>query len=42
MIVLPNNKNIVPVARQVPDLTDRPVGVVPTAAVIEALSAMVA
>jgi uncharacterized protein len=42
VIVLPNNKNIVPVARQVPDLTDRPVGVVPTAAVIEALSAMVA
>ncbi len=42
VIVLPNNKNIVPVARQVPDLTERPVGVVPTAAVIEALSAMVA
>jgi uncharacterized protein len=42
VIVLPNNKNIVPVARQVPGLTDRPVGVVPTAAVVEALSAMVA
>jgi DAK2 domain fusion protein YloV len=41
VIVLPNNKNIVPVARQVPELTERPVGVVPTAAVIEALSAMV-
>jgi hypothetical protein len=41
VIVLPNNKNIVPVARQVPDLTERPVGVVPTGAVIEALSAMV-
>ncbi|MET0919648.1 MAG: DAK2 domain-containing protein [Acidimicrobiia bacterium] len=41
VIVLPNNKNIVPVARQVPDLTDRPVGVVPTAAVVEALAAMV-
>ena len=41
VIVLPNNKNIVPVARQVPDLTERPVGVVPTAAVVEALSAMV-
>jgi hypothetical protein len=41
VVVLPNNKNIVPVARQVPDLTDRPVGVVPTAAVVEALAAMV-
>jgi uncharacterized protein len=41
VIVLPNNKNIVPVARQVPDLADRPVAVVPTAAVVEALAAMV-
>ena len=41
VVVLPNNKNIVPVARQVPELTERPVGVVPTAAVVEALAAMV-
>jgi DAK2 domain fusion protein YloV len=41
VIVLPNNKNIVPVAKQVPALTSRPVGVVPTAAVVEALSAMI-
>jgi len=42
VIVLPNNKNIVPVAEQVPGLTDLPVAVVPTAAVVEALAAMVA
>jgi DAK2 domain fusion protein YloV len=42
VIVLPNNKNIVPVAKQVPDLTDLPVAVVPTAAVVEALSALLA
>jgi DAK2 domain fusion protein YloV len=42
VIVLPNNKNIVPVAQQVPTLTDLPVAVVPTAAVVEALSALVA
>jgi DAK2 domain fusion protein YloV len=42
VIVLPNNKNIVPVARQVPELADRPVSVVPTTAVVEALSALVA
>jgi DAK2 domain fusion protein YloV len=41
VIVLPNNKNIVPVARQVPELTDVPVDVVPTAAVVEALAALV-
>ena len=41
VIVLPNNKNIVPVARQVPELADRPVTVVPTAAVVEALAALV-
>ena len=35
VIVLPNNKNIVPVARQVPELTDRAVEVVPTASVVE-------
>jgi hypothetical protein len=42
VIVLPNNKNIVPVAKQVPELTDLPVAVVPTAAVVEALGALVA
>jgi len=42
VIVLPNNKNIVPVAEQVPGLTHLPVAVVPTAAVVEALSALVA
>ncbi len=42
VIVLPNNKNIVPVAKQVPGLTDLPVAVVPTAAVVEALGALVA
>ncbi len=42
VVVLPNNHNVVPVAQQVPDLTDRPVGVVPTGAVVEALAAMVA
>jgi len=41
VIVLPNNKNIVPVARQVPELTDVPVDVVPTTAVVEALAALV-
>jgi fatty acid kinase len=42
VIVLPNNKNIVPVAEQVPGLTDLPVAVVPTAAVVEALGALLA
>jgi DAK2 domain fusion protein YloV len=42
VIVLPNNKNIVPVAQQVPGLTDLAVAVVPTGAVVEALSALVA
>ena len=42
VIVLPNNKNIVPVAKQVPELTELPVAVVPTAAVVEALSALLA
>jgi dihydroxyacetone kinase-like predicted kinase len=41
VLVLPNNKNIVPVAEQVPALTERPVAVVPTAAVVEALGALV-
>jgi DAK2 domain fusion protein YloV len=42
VVVLPNNKNIVPVAQQVPELTELPVAVVPTAAVVEALGALVA
>jgi DAK2 domain fusion protein YloV len=41
VIVLPNNKNIVPVAEQVDALTSRRVEVVPTQAVMEALSALV-
>ncbi|MDQ6855396.1 MAG: DAK2 domain-containing protein [Actinomycetota bacterium] len=42
VIVLPNNKNIVPVAEQVDALTERRVEVVPTMAVMEALAALVA
>jgi DAK2 domain fusion protein YloV len=42
VIVLPNNKNIVPVARQVDSLTDKAVEVVPTTSVVEALAALVA
>jgi uncharacterized protein len=42
VIVLPNNKNIVPVAVQVDALTSRQVEVVPTQAVVESLAALVA
>ena len=42
VIVLPNNKNIVPVAEQVHGLTARRVEVVPTQAVVESLAALVA
>jgi DAK2 domain fusion protein YloV len=42
VVVLPNNSNIVAVARQVDGLTERAVGVVPTHAVVEALTALVA
>ena len=42
VVILPNNKNIVPVARQVDGLTDRRVEVVPTTSVVEALAALVA
>jgi dihydroxyacetone kinase-like predicted kinase len=42
VIVLPNNKNIVPVAEQVHALTTRRVDVVPTQAIVEALAALVA
>ncbi len=42
VIVLPNNKNIIAVAQQVPDLTDKAVEVVPTTSIVEALAALVA
>ena len=41
VVVLPNNKNIVAVAGQVDELTNRLVGVVPTHSVVEALAALV-
>ncbi|HTL83784.1 MAG TPA: DAK2 domain-containing protein [Acidimicrobiia bacterium] len=41
VIVLPNNKNIVPVAKQVDALSDKHVIVVPTTSVPEALAALV-
>jgi hypothetical protein len=42
VIVLPNNKNIVAVARQVDALTSKAVSVVPTHSVVEALAALLA
>jgi len=42
VIVLPNNKNIIPVARQVDALSGKRVEVVPTVSVLEALAALVA
>jgi DAK2 domain fusion protein YloV len=42
VVVLPNNKNIIPVARQVDALSDKSVAVVPTTSVVEALAALVA
>ena len=41
VVVLPNNKNIVPVAGQVDALTGKRVAVVPTMSVPEALAALV-
>jgi DAK2 domain fusion protein YloV len=41
VVVLPDNKNIVPVARQVDGLTAKHVAVVPTTSVIEALAALI-
>jgi len=41
VVVLPNNKNIIPVAQQVDALTERDVEVVPTTAVVEAFAALV-
>lgn len=42
VIVLPNNKNIIPVAEQVDELADVAVSVLPTKSVIEGLAALVA
>jgi DAK2 domain fusion protein YloV len=42
VVVLPNNKNIVPVAQQVDGLGEQRVEVVPTHSVVEALAALVA
>jgi DAK2 domain fusion protein YloV len=42
VIVLPDNRNIVLAAQQVPSVADRPVGVVPTHSVPQAFSAMLA
>ena len=41
VIVLPNNKNIIPVAQQVDALTERHVEVVATTSIVEALAALV-
>ena len=41
VIVLPNNKNIIPVAEQLASLTSKTVFVVPTRSMVEALSALV-
>ncbi len=42
VVVLPNNKNIIPVAQQLDALTDKTVTVVPTRSMPEALAALVA
>jgi DAK2 domain fusion protein YloV len=42
VVILPNNKNIIPVAQQVDDLTKKEVRVVPTCSMPEALAALVA
>jgi DAK2 domain fusion protein YloV len=42
VVILPNNKNIVPVAARVGDLCDRPVAVVPTRTIAEGFAALVA
>jgi DAK2 domain fusion protein YloV len=41
IVILPNNKNIVPVARQVAEITQRDVAVVPTSSVVEGLAVLV-
>jgi uncharacterized protein len=42
VIVLPDNRNIIMAAQQVPSVADRPVGVVPTTSVPQAFAAMLA
>ena len=42
VILLPNNKNIIPAAQQIPSLTDKTVRVVPTCSVQTGISALVA
>ncbi|CAN5888864.1 DAK2 domain-containing protein [soil metagenome] len=42
VVILPNNKNIVPVAEQVDSLTTKSVAVVPTRSITQGLAAMVA
>ena len=42
VVVLPNNKNIVPVAEQVAELTDKSVRVVPTTGIAEGFAALLA
>ena len=42
VVVLPNNKNIIPVAEQVDGETERAVGVVPTRSVVEGISSLLA
>ncbi len=42
VVVLPNNKNIIPVAQQVDGETERTVGVVPTRSVVEGISSLLA
>ncbi len=42
VVVLPNNKNIIPVAEQVDGETERTVGVVPTRSVVEGISSLMA
>jgi DAK2 domain fusion protein YloV len=41
VVVLPNNKNIIPVAEQAAAVASRPVEVVPSRSVVEALAAMI-
>ena len=41
VVILPNNKNIIPVARQIDELTTKDVRVVPTQSMPEALAALV-
>ncbi|HEY3318260.1 MAG TPA: DAK2 domain-containing protein [Coriobacteriia bacterium] len=42
VVILPDNRNIIMAAQQVPSLADRPVGIVPTTSVPEGFAAMLA